>query len=145
MLTILQKSMAAPRYVKKLFLLLTITISLIGTGITTCMASPNIDFTCTKVDLKDLESGLVHYEGVLYNSGDEGAYVESGEFSLVVKAPNGYVIFEDTAFSPSLGNVYLAPGESCKKYLAFRKWHSTTPPYTGDFTYHCQYKINWHK
>ena len=127
--------MAAPRYVKKLFLLLTITISLIGTGITTCMASPNIDFTCTKVDLKDLESGLVHYEGVLYNSGDEGAYVESGEFSLVVKAPNGYVIFEDTAFSPSLGNVYLA----------FRKWHSTTPPYTGDFTYHCQYKINWHK
>ena len=50
MLTILQKSMAAPRYVKKLFLLLTITISLIGTGITTCMASPNIDFTCTKVD-----------------------------------------------------------------------------------------------
>lgn len=145
MLTVLPRFMRIPNNAKKLFLLLTITISLLGTGITTCLASPHIGFHCTKVDLKDLESGLVHYAGVLYNDGDEGAYVESGEFSIIVKSPNGHVIFEDTAFYPSLGNVYLSPGESCQKYLAFRKWHPTTPPYTGDFTYDCHAKINWHK
>lgn len=94
-------------------------------------ASPNIQYNCTNVSL---QSGVVRLSGVLYNAGDEGAYVTDADIRVQVKSSDGAWLYNDGSSFHQIG-VYLGPGDSVNH--SFNIWDNSVSGYDGTVEYRC--------
>lgn len=102
-------------------------------GASVSEANPNIQYNCTNVSL---QSGVVRLSGVLYNAGDEGAYVTDADIRVQVQSDEGTWLYDDSGSFHQIG-IYLAPGDSVKHNFNIKD--ETVSGYDGMVRYHCAY------